>query len=68
MTSTTSEPMSQMSQSAGGYSVSGTYLIPGGGLFIKKSALARVGLKWQKLKAIDPWGYVPDDTWYNCNP
>ena len=44
MTSTDSEPMSQMSQSALGYSVSGTYLVPGGGLFIKKSELARLGL------------------------
>lgn len=68
MTSTTSEPMSQMSQSAGGYSVSGTYLIPGGGLFIKKSELARLGLKRQKLKAIDPWGCIPYDIWHNCNP
>ena len=29
------EPMTQMSESALGYSVSGTYLVPGGGLFIK---------------------------------
>lgn len=56
MTSTNSEPMSQMSQSAGGYSVSGTYLIPGGGLFIKKSELARLGLKRQRLKVIEPYG------------
>lgn len=39
MTSTDTEPMTQMSQSALGYSVTGTYLIPGGGLFIKKSEL-----------------------------
>lgn len=62
MTSTNSEPMSQMSQSAGGYSVSGTYLIPGGGLFIKKSELARLGLKRQRLKVIDPYGgFWPHD-------
>ena len=48
MTSTDSEPMTQFSQSAGGYSVSGTYLSPGGGLFIKKSELARLGLKQQR--------------------
>lgn len=35
MTSTTGEPMTQMSESAGGYSASGTFLVPGGGLFIK---------------------------------
>lgn len=49
MTSTDSEPMSQMSQSAGGYSVSGTFLVPGGGLFIKKSELARLGLRSQRV-------------------
>lgn len=53
MTSTHSEPMTQMSQSALGYSVSGTYLVPGGGLFIKKSELARLGLRRQKMGAID---------------
>lgn len=53
MTSTNQEPMSQFSQSAGGYSVSGTYLTPGGGLFIKKSELARLGIKRQKWGAID---------------
>lgn len=55
MTSTRSEPMTQMSQSALGYSVSGTYLVPGGGLFIKKSELARLGLKRQKIGVIDLW-------------
>lgn len=53
MTSTDSEPMTQVSQSALGYSVSGTYLVPGGGLFIKKSELARLGLKRQQIGAID---------------
>lgn len=49
MTSTDSEPMSQVSQSAGGYSVSGTFLIPGGGRFIKTSELARLGLRRQRI-------------------
>lgn len=49
MTSTDTEPMSQMSQSAGGYSVSGTFLIPGGGRFIKTSELARLGLRRQRI-------------------
>lgn len=53
MTSTDSEPMTQMSQSAGGYSMSGTFLVPGGGLFIKKSELARLGLKRQRIGAIE---------------
>lgn len=52
-TSTTSEPMSQMSQSAMGYSVSGTYLVPGGGLFIKKSELSRLGLRKQRMGVIE---------------
>lgn len=53
MTSTDSEPMSQMSQSALGYTVSGTYLVPGGGLFIKQSELARLGLRRQRCGVID---------------
>lgn len=53
MTSTDTEPMTQMSQSAGGYSMSGTFLVPGGGLFIKKSELARIGLRRQRLGAVD---------------
>jgi hypothetical protein len=56
MTSTDSEPMTQISESALGYSVSGSYLIPGGGLFIKKSELARLGLKRQRLGAVDLYG------------
>lgn len=55
MTSTDSEPMTQYSQSALGYSVSGTYLVPGGGLFIKKSELARLGLKRQRWGVLETW-------------
>lgn len=54
-TSTTAEPMSQMSQSALGYTVSGTYLVPGGGLFIKKAELARLGLRRQRYGVIELW-------------
>jgi hypothetical protein len=53
MTSTDQEPATQFSQSALGYSVSGTFLVPGGGLFIKKSELARLGLKRQQRRVID---------------
>ena len=56
MTSTDQEPMTQMSQSALGYSVSGTYLVPGGGLFIKNSELARLGLRRQRWGVIDWYG------------
>lgn len=55
MTSTDSEPMEQYSQSALGYSVSGTFLVPGGGLFIKKSELSRLGLKRQKIGTVNIW-------------
>ena len=53
LTSTDSEPMTQMSESALGYTVSGSYLVPGGGLFIKKSELERLGLKKQRLGVIE---------------
>lgn len=56
MTSTDTEPMVQFSQSAMGYTTSGTFLIPGGGLFIKESELARLGLRKQKLGVIDIYG------------
>ena len=56
MTSTTQEPMTQYSESAGGYSASGTFLVPGGGLFIKNSELARLGLKRQRYGVIEPYG------------
>ena len=56
MTSTDQEPVSQFSQSALGYTVSGTYLVPGGGLFIKKSELARLGLRRQQIGVIDFYG------------
>lgn len=53
MTATDGEPMTQYSQSALGYSFSGSFLVPGGGLFIKKSELARLGLKRQRYGVID---------------
>lgn len=45
--------MSQMSQAAGGYSVSGSFLVPGGGLFIKKNELQRLGLKRERFRVIN---------------
>lgn len=56
MTSTNQEPVSQFAEAALGYSVSGTYLVPGGGLFIKKSELARLGLRRQRIGVIDLYG------------
>lgn len=57
MTSTNAEPMTQYSESALGYSVSGTYLVPGGGLFIKRSELARLGLRRQRIGVIEMYGH-----------
>ncbi len=56
MTSTNQEPMSQFSESALGYSASGTYLVPGGGLFIKRSELARLGLRRQRIGVMEIYG------------
>ena len=61
MTSTNSEPMTQFSQSAMGYTVSGTYLVAGGGLFIKKSELANLGLKRQRMGVLDIYGTSGDN-------
>ena len=57
MTSTDQEPMTQMTQSALGYSMQGSFLVPGGGLFIKKSELARLGLRKQRYGVIEPYEY-----------
>lgn len=56
MTSTNQEPLSQFSQTAGPYSSSGTYLVPGGGIFVKRSELARLGLRRQRIGAFDFYG------------
>lgn len=56
MTSTDQEPMTQSSESALGYSWSGTYLVPGGGLFIKRTELAKLGLRKQRYGVIDFYG------------
>lgn len=66
MTATDQEPMTQYSESALGYSFSGSFLVPGGGLFIKKSELSRLGLKRQRYGVIefyeDPRNYSGIDT------
>lgn len=55
--STTGEPVSQVTQSALGYSVSGTFLNPQGGMFFYDNELARLGLgKRQKLGRIEMYG------------
>ena len=56
MTSTDQEPMTQFNQTAMGYSASGSFLVPGGGLFIKKSELARLGLRRQRYGVMNIYG------------
>lgn len=71
MTSTDSEPMTQTSESALGYSWSGTFLVPGGGLFIKNSELSRLGLRRQRYGVIEFYedkrnycGIDPEDSYW----
>lgn len=45
--------MTQLSESAMGYTISGSPLSPGGGVFIKRSELARLGLRRQQMGVID---------------
>lgn len=52
------EPMSQESQSALGYSWSGTYAVPGGGIAgaIMRNDLKRLGLRRQRIGVVKLWG------------
>ncbi len=56
-------PMSQFSQSALGYTMSGTFLVPGGGIFIKDTELRRLGLRRQRIGVIDLYAKGRD-----CDP
>lgn len=51
------EPMTQETQSALGYSWSGTYAVPGGGISgaIMRNDLKRLGIKRQRYGVIDLW-------------
>ena len=61
---TTGEPMSQESQSALGYSWSGTYAVPGGGLPIMRNDLKRLGIMRQKMGVVEIGGLY-GDRYYN---
>ena len=50
------EGMSQFSQAAGGYSISGTFLVPGGGSLILNRDLKRLGLNSMGIGVIDFYG------------
>lgn len=57
LSSTDDSPaLSQSSLAVNGYSVSGTYLTPGGGLFIKNSELKSLGLQHQISRAVNLYG------------
>lgn len=66
MTSTDQEPMTQFSEGAMGYSISGSYLVPGGGLFIKDTELKRLGLRRQRMGVIEPYGQIERHNNYPC--
>ena len=57
-------PVSQFQQSALGYSVGGTYLTPGGGIYIKRAELARLGLLRQRIRGVQC--YAPAKG-YHCD-
>ncbi len=56
MTSTNQEPVLQSTESALGYSHSATYLVPGGGIFIKNAELSRLGLRRQRFGVMEIYG------------
>lgn len=60
-TPTEGAPMTQFSEAALGYSASGTFLVPGGGIFIKNAELKALGLSRQTYGAIDIWGLEASD-------
>lgn len=49
-------PATQFAESAGGYSISGTYYAPGGGLAISKKDWAELGLGSQTYGGLDVYG------------
>lgn len=53
-------PLSQYSQSALGYTFSGTFLSGGGGIYIKKAELAALGIKRPKFGFFDLMGDSDD--------
>lgn len=59
---TSGEPMSQESQSGLGYTWSGTYAVPGGGIAnaVMRNDLKRLGLKRQRIGALDIYGTETD--------
>ncbi|MBQ1247539.1 MAG: hypothetical protein IIX95_05840 [Clostridiales bacterium] len=61
--SKTGDPLSQESQSALGYSWSGTYAVPGGGISgaIMRNDLKRLGLRRQRIGVYEIWDASQDE-------
>lgn len=55
-TPTDGAPLSQFSESGMGYSASGTFLVPGGGIFIKREELKALGLRRPRYGFVDMCG------------
>ena len=57
------EPLSQESQSGLGYSWSGTYAVPGGGISgaIMRNDLKRLGLRRQRIGVYEIWDGLQDE-------
>lgn len=57
------DPMTQESQSALGYTWSGTFAVPGGGISgaIMRNDLKRLGLRRQQYGVMDIWDESPDE-------
>ena len=60
-TPTEGAPMTQFSEAGMGYSASGTFLVPGGGIFVKNAELKALGLARPKYGAWDIWGTEGDE-------
>jgi len=52
-TPTEGPPMTQFSEAGNGYSASGTFLVPGGGIFIKNGELKALGLSRPRYGVIE---------------
>lgn len=67
MTATSGEPMASYSESALGYSFSGTFLNPGGGLFIKDAEYKKLGFIKQKIRGLEIYGTYEcnENSWHN---
>lgn len=60
-TPTEGAPMTQFSEAGLGYSASGTFLNPGGGVFIKNAELKALGLSRPRYGTWDIWGVESED-------